>query len=241
MNTIQHKLQQIKESAPEYLCKLGIETLVSFTEGVNATERFYRASPEESGAQLQAYAKGAAALLVLILVYALDLATLMYRAGYALGTWTHSLNNAITNAVVRKSTQSFSKIQEETSKAWKLQLPLPQSLSALLSVTSQDTTPTSSGKTSNQPPSSTMTPGPNTEGQRKEVGTTKQEPLSKPSASSQRSKQSAKPSSCTRSVSSSTKPKSTTSDGLTSESSSTTSTAKRTQRRGRTTAKPPLK
>jgi hypothetical protein len=230
-----------QESINQYLCKLGIDSLVFFAQLVNAIEHFYRSGPEESGAQLQGYASKAAAFLVLVFVYAMDLATIMYRAGYALGTWTHSLNNALADIVVRKSTQSFSKIQEETSRAWQLSLPLPKSIGDWLSATSDSTTASSNGKAANQQLSVSTKSDLNSVDQKKEDGITNVDTTSEQLASSQGSKPSEKLCTSTSKPSKTTKKNTTTSVGVTSASTSTQSTAKTTQRRGRTTAKTSLK
>jgi hypothetical protein len=233
--------QQIKDYL-QHIIDIAPNKAVSIYRSITSgTKDFYRSSPEELGKKLNTYARIICAFLVLVFVYAMDLATIMYRAGYALGTWMHSLNNAITNAVVRKSTQSFSKIQEETSRAWQLSLPLPKSIGDWLSATSDSTTASSNGKAASQQLSVSTKSDLNSVDQKKEDGITNVDTTSEQLASSQGSKPSEKLCTSTSRQSKTSKKNTTTSVGVTSVSTSTQSTAKTTQRRGRTTAKPKLK
>ena len=101
------------------------------------------ASTEDWGQTIEKLVRISVLAIVLIGVITLDVATFMYQAGHAFGQLVHSLNDKLTNVVVRKSTQTY-----PTINSWQLQLPIPALKK--LATTSPSTTTTTITK-ENQP------------------------------------------------------------------------------------------
>ena len=142
----------------------------------------YKAPAQDWGKTIEKLVRISVLAIVFVGVVTLDAATFMYRAGYALGQSIHQLNNALTQVVVRKSTQT-----QQVIDPWQLQLPFPKLNNFVLG--SNVTTATSSTK-ENLPLSLCMKTGLATEDQRKEDGTTNAAIPSKGFASSPRSRRS---------------------------------------------------
>lgn len=191
-----------------------------------------KAPAEDWGRQIKFICKIICITVVYIMVIAIDIAQIMYRAGYAFGQCIHGLNDRLTHRIVSKSTHSTQVIDP-----WQLQLPLPKSIGNLLASTSVTTTTTSCSKTRNQPSSSGMKRTNGTVDQRKVVGTTNKDGPSKVSVSSPGSKRSVKRSSSTKKQSKTMEKNVTTSDGTPSALTTERSGRSRTQRASHTTAK----
>ena len=214
-----------------------------------------KAPAQDWGQTIKLICKIICITVVFIMVVAADFATIMYRAGYAFGQWIHQLNDALTQRIVSKSTQSTQGIDP-----WQLQLPLPSLIGSTkwmetmikplllpktsesagaewLASTSHATRTTSSSKTTNQRLLPGTKPTCGTEDQRKVVGTTSRAGQSNKSASSPGSKQSAKRSGSTKKPCKTQDKSVTTLDGTTSPSTTGRSGRSRTQRSSPTTVK----
>ncbi len=192
----------------------------------------YKSPAEDWGQTIKLICKIICITVVYIAVIAADFATIMYRSGYAFGQWIHTLNNALTQVVVKKSTHSTQGIDP-----WQLQLPLPSWTQDWLVSTSVTTRTTSSSKTRNQPSLHGTKPINDTVVPTKEVGTTSKAGPSSKSVSSPGSKQSVKRSSSTRKPCKTQEKSVTTLDGTRSALTTERTGRSRTQRSSPNTVK----
>lgn len=203
-----------------------------------AIREYMRTDHETIGQRIKTTVRITAAGVVLAVLIALDIAKLMYQAGYALGQSVHKLNHDLTLFLCGWGF-GLPPIQPLAPQVnpWQLQLPIVMSALQRYVSGSASTTGDSSIPTSyHQPSSMSMQQTYVTVDHMKAVGGTKSENQSKVSASSARSKPSEQHSSSTSGRSRSTARSTTSTASQRTESSTKTSTARRTRKSVRTTS-----
>ena len=202
-----------------------------------AIRDYMRTDHEIIGQRIKATVRITAAGVVLAVLIALDVAKLMYQAGFALGQSVHKLNHDLTLFLCGWGF-GLPPIQPLAPQVnpWQLQLPILSNVVQSYVSGSISTTGTAPDMVKNPSSSMSMTPPCDMVDQKKEVGGLKSESLSKASASSARSKPSEQHSSLTSGRSRSTARRTTSTASQRTESSTKTSTARRTRKSVRTTS-----
>ena len=201
-----------------------------------AIREYMRTDHETIGQRIKATVRITAAGVVLAVLIALDIAKLMYQAGYALGQSVHKLNHDLTLFLCGWGF-GLPPIQPLAPQVnpWQLQLPIVTSALQRYVSGSTSTTGDSSIPT-HQPSSMSIQPTCVTAAPKKAVGGTKSENQSKVSASSARSKQSVQPSNSTSGHSKSSARRTTSTATRRTVSSTKTSTGSTTRKSVRITS-----